>query len=131
MPTTAIGFGAISLFTYSLDLSILHLVHRELGWPYPVSVTIGYVIAFGLAFVLNRWLNFRAHGHVGAQGGRYVLTVLANYALFIVGVSTVLEWAGVHYLVARVLAGLCEAVFMYLMLRWFVFAFRRPRRPGP
>ena len=88
---------------------------------YPLAVTIGYVVAFGLAFVLNRWLNFQSHGPVGAQTRRYVVTVLANYLLFILALSTTLEAVGVNYLWARLIAGACEAVFMYLMMRNFVF----------
>lgn len=92
---------------------------------YPLSVTIGYVVAFALAFVLNRWLNFQSHGPVGAQTGRYVVTVVANYLLFILALSTTLEAVGVNYLAARLLAGACEAVFMYVMMRTFVFRIKR------
>lgn len=71
--------------------------------------------------MLNRWLNFQSHGPVGAQTGRYVLTVLANYLLFILVLSSTLQALGVNYLLARLVAGACEAVFMYLMMRTFVF----------
>ncbi|MDO5498956.1 MAG: GtrA family protein [Propionibacteriaceae bacterium] len=131
IPQTAVGFAGLSLFTYSIDLLVLSLAFDVLGLPYPVAVTIGYAIAFGLSFLLNRWLNFQVHGHVGRQTGRYVLTVLANYALFILLLASVLEAVGLHYLLARMLAGACEAVFMYLMMRLFVFRARaRTQRAG-
>ncbi len=82
-------------------------------------------MAFGLAFVLNRWLNFQSHGPVGRQTWRYVVTVVANYLLFILALSTTLEWVGVQFLAARLIAGACEAVFMYLMMRSFVFRIKR------
>lgn len=122
VPATAVGFAALSAFTYGIDLAVLGLGFDVLGLPYPVAVTLGYVIAFGLAFLLNRWLNFQVHGHVGRQTGRYVLSVLANYLLFILLLSSTLEAVGVNYLVARLTAGACEAVFMYLMMRLVVFA---------
>ena len=125
IPATAVGFAALSLFTYSVDLAVLSLLFDVIGLPYPVSVTIGYVVAFGLSFLLNRWLNFQVHGQVGRQTGRYVLTVLVNYGLFILLLASVLESVGVHYLLARMIAGACEAVFMYLMMRFFVFRRRR------
>lgn len=121
VPATAIGFAAISSLTYAIDLLLLTLGFDVVGLPYPVAVTIGYVVAFGLAFLLNRWLNFQVHGHVGRQTGRYVLSVLANYTLFILLLSTTLEAVGVHYLVARLTAGACEAVFIYLTMRFWVF----------
>lgn len=128
IPATAIGFAGLSLFTYSIDLLVLSLAFDVFGLPYPAAVTIGYAIAFGLSFLLNRWLNFQVHGHVGRQTGRYVLTVLANYVLFILLLASMLEAIGTHYLLARMLAGACEAVFMYLMMRLFVFRARRAER---
>ena len=125
VPETAVGFAAISGTTYAIDLAVLAVLFDVLRWPYPVAVTTGYVVAFGLAFVLNRWLNFQSHGPLGRQTGRYVVTVLANYVLFILALSTTLEWLGVQYLLARLVAGACEAVFMYLMMRSFVFRLKR------
>lgn len=125
IPETAIGFAAISSFTYAVDLSILYVLDVVLGVLYPLAVTVGYVVAFGLAFILNRWLNFQSHGPVGRQSGRYVLTVLANYTIFILGVSTFLEWQGVPGIGARLIAGAGEAVYMYLMMRVFVFRAKR------
>ena len=124
VPATAVGFAVLSSFTYAVDLMILALAYDVLRLPYPVAVTIGYVIAFGLSFLLNRWLNFQVHGHVGRQTGRYVLTVVANYVLFILLLASTLEYLGVQFIAARLIAGACEAVFMYLMMRGFVF------RPG-
>lgn len=127
VPETAVGFAAISSFTYAVDLTILYVLDVVLGVLYPVAVTIGYVVAFGLAFVLNRWLNFQSHGPVGRQTGRYVLTVLSNYAIFILGLSTFLEWQGMPGIGARLVAGAGEAVYMYLMMRLFVFRRKRYR----
>jgi putative flippase GtrA len=127
VPETAIGFAVISSFTYAVDLSLLAVLHDVLAWPYPAAVTLGYVVAFGLAFLLNRWLNFQSHGPLGRQTGRYVLTVVVNYLLFILLLSSTLEALGVQYLVARLAAGACEAVFMYVAMRSFVFRLKRYR----
>lgn len=125
LPATAIGFAAISSFTYAVDLTVLAVGFDVFDLPYPVAVTVGYLVAFTLAFVLNRWLNFQSHGPVAGQTGRYVLTVAANYLLFILLLSSTLEAVGVHFLAARLVAGACEAVFMYLMMRIVVFRQKR------
>lgn len=128
IPATAVGFGALSSFTYAVDLTILYLLNTRLHVLYPVAVTTGYVIAFGLSFLLNRWLNFQSHGPVGRQTGRYVLTVVANYVFFILGLSWLLEAQfGVPPLAARLIAGACEAVFIYTMMRLYVFRLKRYR----
>ncbi|AXH98033.1 GtrA family protein [Ornithinimicrobium avium] len=125
VPATAVGFAALSAFTYGVDLVLLGVGFDLLGLPYPVAVTLAYAVALALAFVLNRRLNFQVGGHVGRQTARYVLSVLANYALFILLLASTLEAVGVNYLLARLTAGACEAVFMYLMMRLVVFRQRR------
>lgn len=126
VPPTAIGFAVLSSLTYAIDLALLSVLFDGLGVPYPVAVTVGYVVAFSLSFLLNRWLNFQSHGSVSRQSGRFVLTVVANYVLFILALSTTLEALGVNYFVARLAAGACEAVFMYVMMRAYIF--RQSRR---
>lgn len=123
-----LGFCLISGFTFGVDLVLLTVMHGVLGWPNPVAVTLGYATAFGLSFVLNRWLNFRSHAPVGPQAGRYVLAVAVNYLAFILGVGSGLVALGVQYHVARLVAGACEGVFMYCVLRWVVF---RAAAAGP
>jgi putative flippase GtrA len=92
-----------------------------LSWPVPLGVTLAYVLAFGLSFLLNRTFNFRSHGAVGGQAIVYAVVVAVNYTAFILGVGAGLTWAGVEYHLARVLAGLGEGVFMYCAMRWIVF----------
>jgi len=88
-------------------------------------VTTGYAIAFTVSFALNRQFNFRSHAPVGGQVVRYVGVVAVNFLVILLGLTTLLAALGVQYQLARIVAGVCEAVFMYCSLRWFVF--RAPR----
>ncbi|GAA4435647.1 hypothetical protein GCM10023148_42170 [Actinokineospora soli] len=121
VPGELLGFGVISGFTFSVDLALLTVMRSGLGWPLPVAITIGYVVAFGLNFVLNRVFNFRSHAPVGPQAGIYALVVLVNYLVNILGVGSGLAALGVDYHVARIAAGACEAVYMWAAMRWVVF----------
>ena len=120
-----VGFALINGCTFALDLGLLTTFHGGLGWPVPVSVTLSYVIAFGVSFVLNRSLNFRSHTTIGPQVAVYVAVVLVNYLIWILGVGAGLASLGVDYRVARIIAGACEAGYMYAALRWVVFRERR------
>jgi hypothetical protein len=71
--------------------------------------------------MLNRWLNFRSHGAVGGQLAIYVVVVVVNYLVWILGVGDGLSAVGVDYRVARIIAGGCEAIYMYVAMRWLVF----------
>jgi len=118
---TFLGFVVINSFTFGVDLLLLTALHGGLAVPLPIAVTVAYACAFALSYFLNRTLNFRSHAPVGPQFAVYVVVVVINYLAFILGVSTALSALGVEYHVARILAGACEAVFMYSAMRWVVF----------
>ncbi|QZH69127.1 GtrA family protein [Mycolicibacterium farcinogenes] len=118
---TFLGFALINTFTFGVDLTVLTVLHGGFRAPLPVAVTVGYAVAFGLAYYLNRTLNFRSHAAVGPQLTVYVVVVVINYLAFILGVSSALAAVGVEYHLARIVAGGCEAVFMYSAMRWVVF----------
>ena len=122
VPTSFVGFALINGFTFSVDLGLLALLYRGAGLPYPLAVTSGYAVAFGLAFVLNRRFNFHAHGPVTGQVARWVLVVLVNYVALVLGLGSGLHAIGVPFLLARVVAAGAEAVWMYTTMRWWVFA---------
>lgn len=116
-----LGFALINGCTFGIDLLLLMLFRSGLGLPVPISFTIAYVIAFGLSFVLNRALNFRSHAPVGPQAGMYAVAILVNYLAFILGLGSALTAIGVQYLLSRLVAGACEAAFMYSVMRWIIF----------
>ena len=118
---TFLGFALIAGFTFSIDMALLTLLYSGMAAPLPVALTVGYVCAFALAYVLNRTLNFRSHATVGPQLAVYVAVVAINYLLFIVALPTSLVAAGLQYHLARLAAGCCEAAFMYSAMRWVVF----------
>jgi putative flippase GtrA len=118
---TFLGFVLINSFTFGVDLVLLTLLHGGLGVPLPVAVTAAYACAFALSYYLNRTMNFRSHAPVGPQVAVYIVVVVVNYLAFILGVSSALAAIGVEYHLARIVAGACEAVYMYSAMRWVVF----------
>lgn len=125
-----LGFAVINGFTFGVDLILLTIMQGVLGWPNWLAVTLGYAFAFGLSFVLNRWLNFRSHAPAGPQAGRYVVAVAINYVAFILGVGAGLAALGVQYQISRLIAGACEGVYMYCVMRWVVFPTKREPAAG-
>ena len=63
----------------------------------------------------------------------YVVVVIVNYLVWILGVGDGLAALGLDYRLARIAAGACEALYMYAAMRWLVFrdAQRRGRRANP
>lgn len=121
VPPSLLGFAIINGFTFGVDLALLTVFRGGLGWPLPLAVTSAYLLAFALSFLLNRAVNFRSHGPVGPQAVTYLVAIAINYGAFILGVGTGLAELGLEYHVARVAAAVCEAVYMYAVMRWVVF----------
>jgi putative flippase GtrA len=111
----------INGLTFGVDLAILTGLHSGMRLPVPTAVTAAYVCAFALSYVLNRTFNFQSHSAVGPQVAVYVVVVVLNYLVFILGVTTLLSAIGVQYQVSRIVAGVCEAGYMYSAMRWVVF----------
>lgn len=121
VPPSLAGFAVLNTGTFCVDIGLLTALHGGLRWPLPLAITVGYVTAFALSFVLNRRYNFRSHGALEGQVPVYVAVVAINYVVWILGVGDGLSRLGVDYRLARVAAACCEAVYLYLALRWIVF----------
>ncbi|WP_067706560.1 GtrA family protein [Nocardia yamanashiensis] len=118
---TFVGYLLLSACTFGLDLVLLTALHGGLGLPVPIAVTVAYVSAFATSFLLNRTLNFVSHAAVGPQLAVYVLVVVINYVVFILGVTSGLAALGLDYRLARIAAGLGEGLYLYVSMRWLVF----------
>lgn len=121
VPPSLLGYAIINGSTFACDLALLTALHGGLHWPVAVSITLSYGTASGLAYLLNRVLNFRSHAPVSRQFAVYVAVVVSNFLAWILGVGAGLAALGVNYQLARVTAGACEAVYMYAAMRWLVF----------
>jgi putative flippase GtrA len=116
-----LGYLLINLCTFFLDLSVLAVAHGVLRWPLPLAVTLSYGSASAVSYVLNRVLNFRSHGALGTQLPVFVAVSASNYLIFVLGLTDLLASVGVYFELARTIAALCEAAYLYSMLRWVVF----------
>lgn len=116
-----LGFALINGFTFAVDLGLLTAFRSGLGWPLPVAITLAYLLAFALSFLLNRSVNFRSHAPMGPQAALYLAAIAINYLVFILGVGDGLARLGLEYHLARITAGVCEAIYMYSVMRWVVF----------
>ena len=121
VPATGLGFCILGLTTFAFDLVLLSIFKSWLHMSYPLAVTLGYLGASILNFILNKWLNFRSHGHVASQSSKQLVVIVSNYVIWILGFSTLLDHLGVQYQVARVVAACIEGVYIYLLMNLWVF----------
>lgn len=127
LPQTFIGYALINGSAFLIDIGILSLVGEHWRLPYSLSFSIGYAVASIYAFLLNRSLNFREHGQLGRQTSKYIFVIVSNYLIWVVGFAAVLDLLGVQLQAARIITACFEGLYIYVLLRLWVF----PRRPSP
>ena len=129
VPPRLLGLAAIGTVTFPVDLALLTAARSGLHWPLPASITVAYLLASGLGYLLNRSLNFRSHAAVGPQVARYAVVLVINYFVCILGVTTGLAALGLNYQLAHTAASLCrDGLHVRRPALGRVPATRRPRR---
>src|SRR4051812_20005223 len=73
------GFAILGAFTFAVDLGLLAALHHWTPLPLPAAVSIAYLTAFALNFLLNRTVNFRSHAPAGPQALRYTAVLIGDY----------------------------------------------------
>jgi putative flippase GtrA len=125
VPRELVGFAILGAFTLGIDLALLSLLRATTPVPLGVAISIAYLTAFSLNFVLNRTINFQSHAPVGRQAIKYAFVVLGDYLLTL-GVTTALSGLGLDFRIARLTASFCVALFTYTTSRYWVFRKRQP-----
>jgi putative flippase GtrA len=126
VPPSLLGYLLINLCTFCLDLTILAVAHGVLRWPLPLSVTLSYGTASLTSYLLNRVLNFQSHAAVGRQLPLFIAVSVSNYLIFVLGGVDLLASIGVYFELARVISAVCEAAYLYTMMRFVVFRDTHP-----
>lgn len=93
----------------------------ELGhWPAPIGSGAGAVVGAQVAYVGNRWFTFAHRGAVRASWPRFQLTAALAGGLGMAIVALGVH-AGLHYLVAQVIATLVGLVATFAVNRAWTF----------
>ena len=121
LPVTFIGYAIINGSAFFLDVGCLWVIETHLHWWHPVSISVGYAIAGVYSFLLNRWLNFQSHGHLVNQGSRYAIGLISQFLVFVQGLTQLLSWLGINLFLARLISACCEAAYLYVFIRLWVF----------
>lgn len=105
---------------YTIYLFLAHL------WGTPkTAMTLLYVGGATFGFFANRHFSFRHKGHMGTAGARYILAQLLGYLLNLTLLLIFVDWLGVAHQIVQAAAMVIVAIFLFVMLRIFVFASRQ------
>jgi putative flippase GtrA len=104
---TIVGYGLFAVFL--------------LFFPYLVSLYLSYAVAVSLAFVLHRRFTFRVRGNVLVDFVRFVGVYVVSLAVNTVVLPVLVEFVGLHPLVAQGVALVITTLISYVGHKWFSF----------
>ena len=103
-------------------MALLWLAVEWGGAPYLPAAAIAFLIAMSIHYALSRLWVFRGTRRGMAAGYVYFLMNAGIGLVVTIGAFALLmEWAGLHYLVARVLASVAAGVLVFFLNAVFNF----------
>lgn len=100
------------------------------GLPIQLALALGYILALGLHFTLNRnWVFASHHGFargLSAQGARYLCVALSSYGLTALSLATLPGLLGAPELAVFVAVTLCLGLAGFAVMRLWVFRASAP-----
>lgn len=108
--------------TFAFDLLLLYIVTEFLGVPYYIATPGAFLVAVSINYLISRKFVFRGtvRGH---KVGYSVFITAALLGAFVTtfGVTLLVTYAGLYFIVARVLTALVVGMGNYLFNLFFNF----------
>ena len=107
----------------ALHFSLLYFLTNVLGVWYLASTTIGFIAAFAVSFMLQKFWTFkdRATDRLYVQLTLYFIVALGNLGLNTVGMYFLVSSVGIWYLSAQVLTTAVLAIESFFVYRYLIF----------
>ena len=111
-----------SFFAFGIDVALLWLAVELASAPYIPAAAVAFLVAMSIHYVLSRIWVFRGSERGMAKGYVYFLMNAGVGLVVTIGVFALLmEVAGLHYLIARVLASVAAGILVFFLNAVFNF----------
>lgn len=109
--------------SFGTDLALLYVFTDVFDIWYLTSAVVAFILAFFVSFTLMKFWTFGDSSREGmhTQMGAYFLVAVINLVLNTLLVYVFVETAGLHYLLAQVVASLLIAVESFFVYQRFIF----------
>lgn len=111
-----------TLFGYLVFAGLYLLLKERVN--YMVIAVVAQAIAIVNSFFAQRILVFRSRGSLRAEFVRYNITTLGSTALGLAGLAALVDFGGLHPLLAQAIVLAVTVVFTYVAHRHFTFVRR-------
>jgi len=107
----------------AVNIGILFLLtHYGHVW-YLLSSVISFLISFGVSFSLQKFWTFKDHNkeNIHKQGSVYLLVTLTNLGINILLMYMLVQYIGLHYIIAQIITGGLIAIASYFVYGKLIF----------
>ncbi|MFN3944735.1 MAG: GtrA family protein [Allosphingosinicella sp.] len=111
-----------SIVAFTIDIALLFAFVEWVGLSYLVGATVAFLIAMTVQYVISRIWVF-SHSDQGLVKG-YVLFLLnagVGLVITLAAFAALLWWAGLHYLIARLIASAIAGIAVFFLNAVFNF----------
>jgi putative flippase GtrA len=114
------NYALIGLLVNSISYSI-YFLFAYLSGSHKMTMTVLYLLGASIGFLANRHFTFKHDGGIGVTGIRYILAQIMGYLLNLALLLLFVDWLDFPHQIVQAIAIVVVAVFLFVMLRLFVF----------
>ncbi|NLW34464.1 MAG: GtrA family protein [Syntrophorhabdus aromaticivorans] len=115
-------FGLVGIITFALNYFLVWLFYGVAALDYRVAVSMAYVCAVVVHFLLNRAFTYRVHGSsILGHISKYTGLLIFNYSLTIIVTVCTVELYGLAPYWGVAFATMVSAVSSFIAMKYFVF----------
>jgi putative flippase GtrA len=116
-----LSYALIGVLTNVLGYALYIGLTKIWGAP-KLTMTLLYFVGATIGFLANRSFTFGHDGHIGAAGVRYLLVQFFGYLINLALLLLFVDWLGFSHQIVQAIAIVLVAIFLFILLRIFVFA---------
>jgi putative flippase GtrA len=115
-------FSVLSGITFGFDLGLLYVLTSWLAVPYYFSTPAALLVAVSINYLLVRTHVFKGTERRADYGyAIYILLALGGAAFVTFGVTLLVAYVHLYYLLARIIVGVFSGVANYFLNLYFNF----------
>jgi putative flippase GtrA len=103
-----------------VNIAMLYILTEYAGIWYVISAALAFITAFFVSFALQKYWAFRNRRMQGTQTQLmlHLLTAVINLCLNVLLIYVIVEYAGVWYILAQIIAAIVIAFESFFAFRW-------------
>lgn len=108
--------------TFAFDLVLLYIVTEYAGVPYYIATPLAFLVAVSLNYLISRRFVFKGTGRGHKLGYSYFIgAALLGASVTTLGVSALVTYAGLYFMLARILIACVVGIGNYLFNLFYNF----------